>query len=514
MVTIEPPFYNATEVAIGSCMTTKPFQPKRVVIYAVGLEHYHSRDTGQIPPVRYAKDDAQAFVAAMRNLWSAKVEKFEVTTLIDAEASLTRIRDDLGYIIQGLDADDLFIFYYAGHGFHGAGGNRLTAADTNISSLENTTALVRDTIIKPLEASACEHSLMFIDACAADLMDGFTIRDVISSMASAEYAAFLKSSEYSAVFLSCKPKEKSFSCHTLKHGVWTWHLIQALLGKADDAIDAQHWVTDASLRNYLTTNVAKYVRDVMGMQGTQTPQAWITATGSVPIRHVPVTTVPPPPTDLSGFILVPTRTTLSVESGGVIKQLRGFRSGNVVPTSHTSAARSFVKKLLAEDVANEGREFLKSIQDETGLRLGDLEVAEDLGAYGIIAREFELEITGGQDQDDPGRWQISTSFELGDEWKSLANELDSALGLAFKIVEVGIERPSQTRAELVDLMEDMRETFGGTVTDEGSIISFSSAELKFEIDLSRFVARLRLPRKYSLLDALEEARRWHMPIAD
>ena len=514
MVTIEPPFYYATEVAIDSCMTAKPFQPKRAVIYAVGLEQYHSRDTGQIPPVRYAKDDAQAFVAAMRNLWSAKVEKFEVTTLIDAEASLTRIRDDLGYIIQGLDADDLFIFYYAGHGFHGAGGNRLTAADTNISSLENTTALVRDTIIKPLEASACEHSLMFIDACAADLIEGFTIRDVISSMAPAEYAAFLKSSEYSAVILSCKPKEKSFSCHTLKHGVWTWHLIQALLGKADDAIDAQHWVTDASLRNYLTTNVAKYVRDVMGMQGTQTPQAWITATGSVPIRHVPVTTAPPPPTDLSGFILVPTRTTLSVESGGVIKQLSGFRSGNVVPTSHTSAARSFVKKLLAEDVANEGREFLKSIQDRTGLRLADLEVAEDLGAYGIIAREFELEITGGQDQDDPGRWQISTSFELGDEWKSLANELDSALGLAFKIVEVGIERPSQTRAELIDLMEDMKETFGGTFTDEGSIISFSSTELKFEIDLSGFVARLRLPRKYSLLDALEEARRWHMPIAD
>ena len=141
-------------------------------------------------------------------------------------------------------------------------------------------------------------------------------------------------------------------------------------------------------------------------------------------------------------------------------------------------------------------------------------MAEDLGAYGIVAREFELEIYGGQDQDDPGRWKISTSIELGDGWKSLGDELDSALGVAFNIVDVGIERPSQTRAELVDLMEDLKETFLGTVTDEGSIIFFSSAELKFEIDLSRLVARLRLPRKYSLLAALEEARRWHMPIAD
>jgi hypothetical protein len=514
MVRISLALYYEIEVAIVFRMTTKPFQPKRVVIYAVGVEHYHSRDMGQIPTVPYAKDDAYAFVAAMRNLWAANVGEFEETTLIDAEASLTRIRDDLGYIIRGLDADDMFIFYYAGHGFHGAGGNRLTAADTNISSLENTTALVRDTIIKPLGASACEHSLLFIDACAADLMDGFTIRDAISSMAPAEYAAFLKSSEYSAVFLSCKPKEKSFSCHTLKHGVWTWHLIQALLGKADDAIDAQRWVTDTSLRNYLTTSVAKYVRDVMGMKGTQTPQAWITATGSVPIRHIPLPTVPPPSTDLSGFILVPTRTTLSFQSGGIIKQLRGFRSSNVVPTGHTSGARGFVKKLLAEDVANEGREFLKRIQDETGLRLGNLQVAEDLGAYGIVAREFDLEIDGSQDQDDPSRWQILAGIELGDAWASLGAELDRALGVTFKIVEVGIERPSQTRAELVDLMEDLKVTFGGTVTDESAVVSFSSADLNFEIDLSRLVARLRLPRKYSLLEALQEARRWHMPMAD
>jgi len=495
-------------------MTSTPFHPKRVVVYAVGLETYHNRDTGQIPPVRYAKDDAEAFVAAMRDLWAPHVEEFEPTIILNAEASLIRIIDDLTWKIRNLDADDLFVFYYAGHGFHGAGGNRLTAADTNIAHLENTTALIRDTIIKPLEASACTHSLLFIDACAADLMDGFSIRDVISSMAPAEYKAFLQASEFSAVFLSCKPKEKSYSCHALKHGVWTWHLVQALLGKADDAIDAQRWVTDASLRAYLTNSVSKYVRDVLAMPSTQTPQAWITATGSVPIRHVPVPTTPPPAIDLSGFPLVPTKTTLAVESGGLIRQLSGFRSGHKVPTNHTSGARDFVANLLKDEVAEEGRDLLRALQDETGLRLGDLAVAEDRALYDIVGDGFDISISGHQDPEDPTRWQMTQALELKDGWKTLATELDDTFGPSFKSVEVAIRRPSVSRAELVDQMEDLKATFGGTVTDEGSTIFFSSDALKFEIDLSRLVARLRLPKKHSLLGAIEEARRWHMPLVD
>ncbi len=439
------------------------------------------------------------------------MEEFEEDILTDAEASLTRISDDLRWKIRNLDADDLFVFYYAGHGFHGAGGNRITAADTNVAHLETTTALIREIITDPLEESACRHSLLFIDACAADLQDGFGTRDVITSMSADEYKAFLEASEYSAVFLSCKPKEKSFSCHKLKHGVWTWHLVQALLGKADEAIDAQRWVTDASLRTYLTNSVSKYVRDDMAMTSSQTPQARITATGSFPIRHVPVPVLPPPPTDLSGFILVPKTTALRTEKGGLIRSLAEFRAAShKVPKTHTAATSSFVSKLLANRVASEGRETLEEVKKATGLRLAEIEVIEDTAVYEIRAERFTLEIAGYQDRDDAARWQIATHLELKDGWRTLAEELDEAFGPSFNIIEVKIERPVASLAEIAAQMEDLKDTFGGSVTVEGQTGSFAADAVGFEIDLDQMAARLRFNRKYSLQGALEEARRWHM----
>jgi hypothetical protein len=69
--------------------------------------------------------------------------------------------------IGSLEADDLFIFYYAGHGFHGPGGNRITAWDTHPFHIEGTTLLLRDVLMDRLTGSSCEHALAFIDACAA-----------------------------------------------------------------------------------------------------------------------------------------------------------------------------------------------------------------------------------------------------------------------------------------------------------------------------------------------------------
>lgn len=495
-------------------MSAQPFKPNRVVVYAVGLEKYHGRPTGQIPNVRYAVADANAFVAAMRDLWSGRVDVFEEDILTDAEASLTRIRDDLTYKIRGLDADDLFVFYYAGHGFHGAGGNRITAADTNIAHLAGTTALIRDIITDPLEESACQHSLLFIDACAADLQDGFGTRDVVTSMSADEYKSFLQESEYSAVFLSCKPKERSFSCHELKHGVWTWHLTQALLGKADGAIDAQRWVTDASLKTYLTHSTSKYVRDVMEMPTTQTPQARITATGSFPIRHVPIPTMPPPPTDLSGFALIPKRTALAATVSGDIRSLSRFRStSHVIPKKHTPAASTFVGDLLADEVKSEGCDALTAVQASTGLRLADLELIDERAMYEIQATAFNFLIAGDQHPEDPSRWIISSRLELSDDWHTLADEMDEAFGQSFNIVEVVIDRPIASISELADQMEDLKEKLGGTVALNGQTAAFAGDAIGYEIDLNQLVARLKLKRKYSLQGALEEARRWHMALS-
>jgi hypothetical protein len=252
----------------------------------------------------------------------------------------------------------------------------------------------------------------------------------------------------------------------------------------------------------------------MAMTSAQTPQARITATGSFPIRHVPIPTPPPPPTEFSGFILGPKTTASMSETGGLIRSLTGFHPPkHTVPKSHTSAASSFVNKLLADDVASEGREALGDVQKATGLRLADIEVIEDVAVYHLRAERFTFEIVGHQDGDDAARWQTDTRLELKDGWQAVAEELDEALGTIFDIVEVAIDPPAALLSELAAQMEDLKVALGGTVTMEDEVAAFAGDALTFEINRHRMVARLRFRRKYSLRGALEEARRWHLALS-
>ena len=45
------------------------------------------------------------------------------------------------------------------------------------------------------------------------------------------------------------------------HGIWTFHLIQALQGDAERAIDRERFITGDSLKNYLSLAVPIYIRD-------------------------------------------------------------------------------------------------------------------------------------------------------------------------------------------------------------------------------------------------------------
>jgi hypothetical protein len=110
----------------------------RVVAYVVGLENY-GKHTG-IRPVDYARSDAEAFADVLEAVFPGMAIELELR--VNEDATLGALRYDLPQTIAGLREDDLFLFYYAGHGFFGAGGNRLTAFDSNARNLDGTTWLL------------------------------------------------------------------------------------------------------------------------------------------------------------------------------------------------------------------------------------------------------------------------------------------------------------------------------------------------------------------------------------
>jgi hypothetical protein len=91
----------------------------RVVAYVVGIENYSK--LGGIKAVDYARRDAEAFADVLENVFPGKA--IELESRLNEDATLSNLSYDLPQTIAGLREDDVFLFYYAGHGFFGEGGN-------------------------------------------------------------------------------------------------------------------------------------------------------------------------------------------------------------------------------------------------------------------------------------------------------------------------------------------------------------------------------------------------------
>jgi Caspase domain len=253
----------------------------RILAYVVGLEKY-GRHTG-IGSVDYARNDAEAFENALQSAFPGRTIESELRT--DEEATLSTLRYELPQTIAGLREDDLFVFYYAGHGFFGAGGNRLTAFDSNVKNLEGTTWLLSELLTGPLSQSPCRRALIFVDACAEKL--SVPRRSVVTPLGEAEFAQFVTQASYHAVFLSCEPGQKSFPSVEFEHGIWTHYLLTALRGEAEEALGPKRYLTGTGLQDYLRKVVPARAK-AENHGSPQHPWAMIGGSGSFAIREVPV----------------------------------------------------------------------------------------------------------------------------------------------------------------------------------------------------------------------------------
>ena len=249
----------------------------------IGIETYQQRG---INSVQFAQADA----AAMKDLLvqDLGVPAENITVWLDFEATKSVFENELPYLIRGLSPRDRFIFFYAGHGFFANGTNRLTTWDTHPGNLSGTTVSLEDVLLKPLKDQQGVDSLVFIDACAADLKTSLVqARDIVSDLTPNEFEALVRSTDHSAAFFACSPNEKAYPSDALQHGIWTYHLIQALQGDAEGALDRDRWITGDSLKNYLALAVPAYVRANTKIQGEQRPYAILSSNGPFGIHQVP-----------------------------------------------------------------------------------------------------------------------------------------------------------------------------------------------------------------------------------
>jgi uncharacterized caspase-like protein len=172
----------------------------------IGIEQYQQQG---ISPVQFAKAD----VSAMRGVLIQElgIPAENITVWLNSDATQAVFKNDLPYAIRQLSPGDRFILFFAGHGFFSNGTNRLTAWDSHLTNLVETTVSLEDVLLTPLKNLPTVSSLVFIDACAAALKaDALPSRDVISDMTPAEFEALIRSTDHSGVFFACSPNEKAY----------------------------------------------------------------------------------------------------------------------------------------------------------------------------------------------------------------------------------------------------------------------------------------------------------------
>jgi len=319
----------------------------RVVLVAIGIEGYQNLPTrDKIRKVAFAKADAEAVTQTFRTIFHG-VCRVEEALLVNDQASLTTLRGSLETKLAGLKATDLFVFYYAGHGFQKAQDNRLTAWDTDLDRLGDTSLNLVEEVLKPLRASACRRGLVFIDACAEDMTDARS-RSLLGNLSSEAIADYLDDGDYTAVYLACSPGQRSWHHPNLSHGVFTHHLIEALEGRAPDALEDGGWLTDVKLRDWLANSVQNWVSVNMGGK-TQTPQTIITAPHTFRIRQIPETVVPK--VRLADLNLDNSDAWLEgFETGAIRPLLKGRQS---IPKFFNDTCALFVAGLLETDLREE-----------------------------------------------------------------------------------------------------------------------------------------------------------------
>lgn len=240
--------------------------------FVIGIEEYMDREKNSLSKVDYARNDALAFKEILLSKLGMAEE--DIALFIDNRADRNTIKYDLIQALAMLTDEDQFIFYYAGHGFQLDSKNYLTTYDTHPSGITDTSLSLQDDILIRLHECRCKSGMFFIDACATETRSG-SARSFLPSFDGQEFHVTENENEYLATFLSCGRGQSSYPSARLKHGIWTYHLIEALSGRAATALRAGRFVTDHSLMRHLTTAVPQSIKRDYGIKVHQTPRSHV-----------------------------------------------------------------------------------------------------------------------------------------------------------------------------------------------------------------------------------------------
>lgn len=229
--------------------TTKEGTKRALVI---GISDYISENL----KLNYADNDAYMFKDYLSQI--EKVSEENLCFLANEDATGMRISQELKNIYSKAVSGDVVYIYFAGHGDviddFGDKVGYLLAADANANQEYNGVggvlplAYLNEKVIPKLTEKGVKVFLV-LDACRS----GFIYKEGTQKNMGAIQSMF----ENSIKFLSCGPNELSYESSELKHGYFTYYLVKALAGNADNNTDNNLQYNE--IDDYLYNNVNNLV---------------------------------------------------------------------------------------------------------------------------------------------------------------------------------------------------------------------------------------------------------------
>jgi WD40 repeat protein len=228
-------------------------------LFAVGINEYENPALN----LNYAKDDARAFSKTIQEEGKKLFEKIEVNCLYDREATRENILKALEDLSHKARPEDVFIFYYAGHG--SMVGDRFYFIPTENVSLYQPDKLA----VESLEAGTVQEKFRNIPALkqvvVLDACQSGGSAEILARRGAMEEKAMAQLSRSSGVHVMAAAGSEQYATEvqSLGHGLFTYAILEALGGKADGAPRDGN-VTVFELKAYLNDQVPELSREYKG----------------------------------------------------------------------------------------------------------------------------------------------------------------------------------------------------------------------------------------------------------
>ncbi|HEV2575684.1 MAG TPA: caspase family protein [Acidobacteriaceae bacterium] len=240
------PFVLATPRARG-LETPAPGQPAKPSgappqkwALVVGIASFQDK---VIPPLSYTANDAKSFADVLLSPQYGQFKQENVHVLVNEEATTRHIKEQLNWLARSAGPDDLVVVYIAAHGspreVDTAGVSYIITNDTDIGtdinnpdvdSLYATALPMVDVANAVATRVRAERTAIFLDTCySGNATDKkLMLPGLASGSISSATLDHIKQGSGRMIFTASGVNEESLESDAIKHGYFTYYLVQAL----------------------------------------------------------------------------------------------------------------------------------------------------------------------------------------------------------------------------------------------------------------------------------------------